>query len=149
LTVGEASGELARILEREGPRLAAITETESLLPPEGMSWCRKEILGHLIDSAGNNHQRFVRAQLQSKTAFPPYAQERWVAVQGYRERPWGELVELWRLYNRHLLHVMRRVPEAAWGNVCTVAADEPSTLGDHLVDYVNHLEHHLRQILLS
>jgi hypothetical protein len=74
-------------------------------------------------------------------------QDQWIAAQGYGERPWAEIVDLWRQYNRHLLHVMRRVPASAFGNVCTVAEDEPSTLGHHMVDYVDHMEHHLRQAL--
>jgi hypothetical protein len=112
-----------------------------------MRWSRKELVGHLIDSAGNNHQRFVRSQYQERMSFPRYVQDQWIAAQGYRERPWSELVELWRLYNRHLLHVMRRVPETAFANVCVVAEDEPSTLGHHMVDYVRHMQHHLRQAL--
>jgi hypothetical protein len=112
-----------------------------------MRWSRKELLGHLIDSAGNNHQRFVRAQLQAEMSFPPYVQDQWVAAQGYAERPWPALVELWRALNEHLAHVAARIPAAKLRHVCTVSADEPSSLGRHVVDYVDHLEHHLGQIL--
>jgi hypothetical protein len=145
--VGEAVARLATVVEEAFARLLAMTPDEARLRPAGMEWTRQEILGHLVDSAGNNHQRFVRAQFQPEMSFPPYAQEQWVAAQGYGERPWLELVELWRLYNLHLAHVMKRVPGSALGNVCRVSPDEPSTLGDHMVDYVRHLEHHLGQIL--
>lgn len=138
---------LADVLEEMPPRLLALSETEAGAPAPGMRWSRKELLGHLIDSAGNNHQRFVRAQFQERMSFPRYVQDQWIAAQGYGERPWSELVELWRLYNRHLLHVMRRVPQTAFGNVCAVAADEPETLGHHLADYVVHMQHHLGQLL--
>ena len=145
--VAAAIERLAAVLEELPAQLLAVSETQASAPAAGMRWSRKELIGHLIDSAGNNHQRFVRAQYQERMSFPRYVQDEWIAAQGYRERPWSELVELWRLYNRHLLHVMRRVPQAAFGNVCEVAADEPSTLGHHMADYVQHMEHHLRQAL--
>lgn len=128
------------------PRLAAIGEAASLERPPGMKWSRKEILGHLVDSASNNHQRFVRSQLSPDIAFPPYDQEGWISVQRYDERPWGEIVLLWRSYNLHLLHVMSRVAPGKLGHVCVVREDEPTTLGDHMTGYVDHLVHHLDQI---
>ena len=147
MDVADAIARLEVTLETVHPRLTALSEEESRTPGVGMRWSRKEILGHLVDSASNNHQRFVRAQLQPRTSFPPYVQDRWIEAQAYGERPWAELVELWRQYNRHLLHVMRRVPPTALANVCSVSEDEPSTLRDHMVDYVRHLQHHLGQIL--
>lgn len=129
------------------PRLLAISEDDSAKRPAPGKWSPREIVGHLIDSASNNHQRFVRAQYQPKMSFPRYVQDQWIAAQGYGERPWTEIVELWQKYNRHLLHVMRRVPASALGNVCIVAEDEPSTLAHHMVDYVVHMEHHLQQAL--
>lgn len=147
VTVPQAISRLATTVAQSYARLCTLSEEEALAPPVGMKWTRKDILGHLVDSASNNHQRFVRAQFQPEMSFPRYVQDQWVSAQGYSERPWAELVELWRLYNRHLCHVMARVPESALANVCAVSADEPSTLGDHMVDYVLHLEHHLGQIL--
>ena len=145
--VAGAIERLGVLLEEMPKRLLAIDEAKAGAPAPGMRWSRKEIVGHLIDSCGNNHQRFVRAQYQPKMSFPRYVQDQWIAAQGYGERPWAEIVELWQKYNRHLLHVMRRVPASAFGNVCVVAEDEPSTLGHHMVDYVAHMEHHLRQAL--
>jgi DinB superfamily len=146
-TKAEAAACLESILEDAPFRLMGLGEAGGMGRPFGMTWSRKEILGHLIDSASNNHQRFVRSQLQPRTSFPRYDQEEWVGVQGYGERPWAELVELWRSYNRHLLHVMRRVPASALANVCVVTADEPESLESHMIDYVGHLRHHLEQIL--
>jgi len=145
--VAAAIQKLEAIVASAPARLLAFSEDEAQAAVAGMRWSRKQLIGHLIDSASNNHQRFVRAQQQPRMSFPRYVQDHWIAAQGYGERPWSELVELWRLYNRHLLHVMRRVPEAAFANVCEVAADEPSTLGHHMTDYVVHMEHHLGQVL--
>ena len=68
---------------------------------QGGSWTKKEILGHLIDSAAINHQRFVRAQFTDDLVFDGYVQDDWVKVQDYQNRDWRELVELWHGYNRH------------------------------------------------
>jgi DinB family protein len=145
--VQETVQKLDEALRLYYPRLASIGEETSRECPAGMKWSRKEILGHLVDSASNNHQRFVRAQLSAEIVFPPYDQENWIAVQGYGDRPWGEIVLLWRSYNLHLLHVMTRVPSGKLGHLCVVQEDEPTTLGDHMTDYVEHLVHHLDQIL--
>lgn len=125
--------------------------------PKPGAWSIKEIIGHLIDSAANNHQRFVRAEKQDDLVFPGYAQEDWVRVQAYHRAPWTELVTLWEAYNQHLARVMSAVPanvrerrherhnlhEIGWR---PFSADEPATLDDLMHDYVLHLEHHLSQV---
>jgi hypothetical protein len=147
VSVQQTIARLEATLSASVPRLLELNEGLVSAPPRGMRWSRRQILGHLVDSASNNHHRFVRAQLQPTMYFPRYASDEWVAAQGYGERPWRELVEFWHLYNRHLVHVMKRVPGPALSHVCGVSPDEPSTLQDHIVDYVVHLEHHLEQIL--
>ena len=147
MTVSEAAALLAATLEDAPARLLAIGEAGSQARPSGMSWSRRQILGHLIDSASNNHQRFVRAQFEARMTFPPYAQDEWNAAQGYDDRPWVEIVEFWRAYNAHLLHVMKRVPQSAHTNTCAISQSEPETLAALMVDYVGHLRHHLDQIL--
>jgi hypothetical protein len=135
-----------------------MTEDESRVPLADEKWSAKETIGHLIDSAANNHQRFVRAQFKDDLVFEGYAQEDWVRAQRYNEEPWPLLVGLWRLYNLHLAHVMRHAPESArtllrerhnlheigWAEV---SREEPSTLEHLMLDYVSHLKSHLRQIL--
>jgi DinB family protein len=120
-------------------------------------WSRKEILGHLIDSATNNHQRFVRSQLTDNLEFLGYEQERWVSVQRYHDEPWPDLIDLWRAYNLHLLHIVSNIPESvllqprtkhnldqiAWQ---TVDKSEPTTLDYFVRDYLGHMKHHLDQI---
>ena len=101
----------------------------------------------MIDSAANNHQRFVRAQLGQELAFPGYERERWVAVQRYQDESWEALVALWQHYNRHLLHVMVRVPGEQWRRRCVIGDSNPVTLEFLMKDYVVHLKHHLEQIL--
>lgn len=114
--------------------------------PRPDAWSVKEIVGHLVDSAANNHQRFVRAQGGGDFTFPGYEQEHWVRSQDYQTHPWDDLIDLWALYNRHLAHVMRRIPAAALGVPCRIGDDVSVTLGYLLEDYVVHMRHHLRQI---
>jgi hypothetical protein len=109
-------------------------------------WIRKEILGHLIDSAFNNQQRFVRAQLASEYVGPGYEQTAWVAVNGYGERPWRELVEVWVAANRQVAAVIERVPAAKLKTPCTIGDGKPVTLEFVMQDYLDHMKRHLEQI---
>jgi len=138
---------LQQIIEQSEDRLLCFTEAESQSRRSSAKWSRKEVLGHLIDSASNNHQRFVRSQLQGALAFPGYAQDGWNRVQQYQSETWENLVRLWTSYNRHLAHVIAAIPESAARNLCRIGDGEPVTLQFLVTDYVKHLEHHLRQIL--
>lgn len=146
--------DLRRAVADALPVLRAIDDAASARPPAPGKWSPRELIGHLIDSASNNHGRFVRARFQDELVFPTYDQDAWVAAQRYREAPWDELVELWRLMNLHLARVfegldpeLARRPFArhnldriAWR---TVPADVPATIEGFAHDYVAHLRHHL------
>jgi hypothetical protein len=110
-------------------------------------WSNKEILGHLIDSAANNHQRFVRLQLGASIDLPGYEQESWVRVQRYHELPWQDIVELWRIYNIHLASLIRHVDAAALSHVWHTPNGKDVDLEFIMRDYVVHLRHHLEQIV--
>ncbi len=150
--------DFVRTVEEASARLMRMSESEvSARGPEGR-WSAKEILGHLVDSAANNHQRFVRGQFVEDLVFPGYDQDEWVRAQRYAEEPWPLVVHLWKFYNLHLAHVCRSAPEDARRRTrprhnfhvigfAPVSADEPSTLEHLMRDYVGHLKHHLRQIL--
>jgi DinB superfamily len=149
---------LRGLVERNTPRLLALSVETATARTAPDTWSPCEIIGHLIDSASNNHQRFVRIQFQDSLVFPGYDQNQWVTVQRYRDAPWAELVGLWRGFNLHLARVMEAIPddirtrirarhnlhELAWREV---PANDPTTLDYFMDDYVNHLRHHLRQIL--
>ena len=127
-------------------RLKAISEEDSQRPFREGGWTRREILGHLIDSALNNHQRFVRAALDGAYAGPSYQQVGWVAVHGYREMPWTRLVEHWRGQNELLSRVVERIPEDRLEAECRVGDDPPVSLHFLITDYLRHLDHHVSQI---
>jgi hypothetical protein len=139
-------------------QLLEISAKQSQLPRAEGKWSPKEIIGHLIDSASNNHQRFVRAQFSDDLVFAGYEQEGWVRVQNYQGEPWPELIQLWKLYNQHILHVMSLIPEETRRklrykhNLHQIASDslsesEPVTLEWFMRDYVDHMKKHLGQIL--
>ena len=147
-----------RTIDSASRRLLQITEAQSEIPRAEEHWSAKQIIGHLIDSATNNHARFVLGQIKDDLIFPGYEQNRWVEINHYQQAPWSQLVDLWRAYNLHLLHVMACVPADKLNNRCaqhslqtiafeTVSESEPATLGYLMKDYVVHLRHHLKQIL--
>jgi hypothetical protein len=109
-------------------------------------WSRRQVMGHLIDSASNNHQKFVRAMLADALAFPGYDQAGNVRVQAVQEADWELLVSLWASYNRYLAHVIGRLPEDKLDMSCTIGNGEPVTLRFVAEDYVEHLLHHLGQV---
>jgi DinB superfamily len=136
---------LAQDVEAALPKLRAMSESRAGQPRAAGKWSPKQVIGHLIDSAANNHQRFVRAQEGESYTGPGYTQDHWVAVQGYQDASWDDLLALWRAYNRHLARVIERLPEAKRGTTCTIGSDAPITLGFLASDYVRHLRHHLAQ----
>jgi hypothetical protein len=137
-------------------RLLAMTADDARIGAPGM-WSPKQIVGHLIDSAANNHQRFVRAQFTDDLICPGYEQEAWVETQKYNDASWADLVNLWTAYNLHLVHlvsVMDEDPLTRQRNshnldkvaFTAVPKDSPTTLEYFIRDYVDHLRHHLKQI---
>ena len=143
----EVLAELAALLETAPPRLAHFTEADAAYKPDPERWSKKEILGHLIDSASNNHQRFVRAQLVLLLDFPEYEQDLWVGVQSYATESWPDLVNLWSLYNRHILHLLKAMPDSALPHEVSVGGKPPIALDAVITGYVRHVDHHLKQIL--
>jgi hypothetical protein len=141
-------------------RLMLISEEQSRVPRGEGKWSPKEVIGHLIDSAANNHARFVQAQLYDGFVFSGYEQDKWVTVQAYKDEPWDRLLQLWRHYNLHLLHVMSLIGEEVSGKLRfphnlhqiawrAVGEEQPVTLDYLMRDYVDHLKHHLGQISSS
>lgn len=136
-----------RAIVRLGPeRLAALDPDGGQREPGG--WSRREELGHLIDSAVNNHPRVLRMQL-GETVLPGYDGELWVKLQQYATREWNDLIELWSAMNRHLLSAAERAPESSWNNRASIGGAPPETLAFVIDDYVRHLRSHLEHIGVS
>ena len=114
--------------------------------PKSSSWSKKEILGHLIDSAANNHQRIVRGIQNIAIDFPQYQADGWVTAQRYNEADWSDLIELFCWYNLHLCYVIEGIPEESLKNPCNIGEEEPVTLEFIVTGYLRHLKHHLDKI---
>jgi hypothetical protein len=151
------AGELREIVTRAAEQLASVGQTEAGRRPAPEKWSAKEIIGHLVDSAANNHQRFVRAAAGNDLVFDGYDQDEWVRVQRYQDAPWAEVLSLWRAYNLHIARVIEATPEEARLRprlrhnlheiaFRTIPQDKPATLDAFMRDYVDHLRHHLRQV---
>jgi hypothetical protein len=126
--------------------ITSIDDTTAGHAGRSRGWTRKQILGHLIDSALNNHQRVVRAALDGSYEGPSYDQAGWVAMHGYTELPWHALLNHWREQNNLLARVVERVPEDRWSAPCRVGPEGVVTLAALVESYLAHMEHHVGQI---
>lgn len=121
-------------------------EKRTAVRPKPGGWCAREILGHLVDSACNNHRRFIIGRGAPPVVFQGYDGDEWVDRQRYAERPFGDIATLWAAYNRHLVHVIATTPADALIQSGQGPEGGTVTLGFLMEDYVHHLRHHLDQI---
>ena len=139
--------DLGRTVAQAKALLLKLDNADTSVRPSENKWAKKEILGHLLDSASNNHQRFVRATLQGSLTFPGYEQNALVDLQRFSDVDWNFLVDFWAAYNRFLAHVINSLPAEAAKVTCNIGDNKPATLGWIAQDYVEHLKHHLNQLL--
>lgn len=139
--------ELKKIIVNVKPQLDRMNHRDVAIRPSPEEWSKKEILGHLIDSAANNHQRFVRAVYNAADQFPTYDQKRWVEIQQCNEIPWAVLIGFWEAYNLHLSHIIACIPSDAESFPCNIGEKEPVSLHYIVKDYLCHMRHHLEDIL--
>ena len=149
---------LLNTIEEHKAALRALDSSAVGVKPHPDKWSRKEILGHLIDSACNNHRRFMIVQFKDDMIFSGYAQDQWVEYQDYQNAEWSQLVDLWEHYNLHLVRVINNIPngilyrENEEHNLHLVAfrpvpKEDKATMAYFIDDYIEHIHHHLRQIL--
>lgn len=125
--------------------LKGISEMKFSAKPSPGKWSKKEILGHLIDSATNNHHRFIRIQFENKPVIF-YDQDNWVHYNHYNELPAKQLIRFWTAYNNHLIEIMKKIPQENLLRECKMRDGKLVTLEFLINDYVTHLEHHIKQI---
>lgn len=138
---------LMKLLEIIPPLLSEIPEEDFSLKINVNKWSKKEIVGHLIDSASNNHQRFIRTQCENiPTIF--YDQDNWNRLNHYHHLPGTHIIHFWTTYNQHLLEIIKRIPQEDLLKQCNVGNNKIVTLQYLIDDYVQHVEHHLKQFLM-
>ena len=109
-------------------------------------WTLKEIIGHLIDSASNNHQRFVRLQLYRDIEFPDYKRDEWLRIQNHRDMQFSDILTLFIYFNKLLANIISNVDEGSLQNKWNIAWDENSsfiTLERLITHYISHMNTHL------
>jgi hypothetical protein len=143
----EIAHEIRQVVIEAYEALSRVKPEEAAYKPDPENWSKKEILGHLIDSAANNHQRIVRASYGVALDFPPYHQTEWVNCQHYNTLDWQDLLVFWAAYNRHLCSLIERMPPSTLTAQCNLGADEPFPLEFVIRDYLRHLKHHLKDLL--
>ncbi|HZS25613.1 MAG TPA: DinB family protein [Candidatus Angelobacter sp.] len=140
------ASDLGRTVAQAKPLLMKLDNADTSARPSENKWAKKEILGHLLDSASNNHQRFVRAAQQGSLTFPGYDQNFLVDLQRFADVDWNFLVDFWAAYNRFLAHVINNLSVDFAKIICNIGNNKPATLEWIASDYVAHLKHHLNQI---
>jgi hypothetical protein len=144
----DISTSLRRLIEQEVPLLRALPEATAVIRPGGdATWSPKEELGHLIDSAANNHIRFVGALIAPEFRGVSYAQNEWVRIHRYQETPWLVVVDFWYQYNNFLTSLLAHVPENKLPTLCFIGPGEGVSLQFLVDDYVVHMQHHVDHLL--
>jgi len=146
MNVTDSLKRLTYLCELIPPLLDAIPELEFSFKPSSTKWSKKEILGHLIDSATNNHQRFIRIQYESKPIIF-YDQNQWNALSNYDTLSTKHLIQFWTIYNQHLVQLIKATPVKNLNRIGLSREGQPFPLSFYIVDYVLHLEHHLTQLV--
>lgn len=140
--------QLSNLINDYTPLLQQINEDSFSHKPAAGKWSKKEILGHLIDSAQNNLRRFIVVQYEKEPPHIVYDQEFWVAANDYQSVPSNELILLWKLMNERIVQVLTCIPSAQLEKTCNTGRETDDFLSLRFIaaDYVGHLQHHLRQI---
>lgn len=141
--------ELNQVVTSVAAKLSFMPEADFEAKPNPNKWSKKEVLGHLIDSAHTNLRRFVVGQYETIPPHIIYEQEFWVAANDYQHESGENLVTLWRLLNHRIAAVLSNMPIEKYSHVCNTGKEEVTlrTLDWLAADYVKHLKHHVNQIM--
>ena len=137
--------ELRHIVEDYTKKMEAISDAEFSAKPLPHKWSKKEVLGHLIDSAQNNLRRFICGQYESEPPFIVYQQDFWVAANQYQQMPKADVIALWRLINLQVCAVLESMPPKNYSK--EINTGKTHSLEWLAEDYVKHLKHHINQII--
>lgn len=135
-------------------KVLAIPEDTLTVKPAENKWSKKEIIGHLCDSAFNNHSRFIRAQFQPEPfKIVRYEQDEWVKLNNYQNIPAKEILDLWVRLNRQIVNIITAMPSDKLAVMCDLgtAAFREGDVEKNMLwlieDYVLHMEYHLHQVI--
>jgi hypothetical protein len=143
--IEKALNRLEYIINLTPKMLTEISEENMSTKPSPTKWSKKEIIGHLIDSATNNHQRFVRGQFENIPEIS-YDQNNWNEFSFYNQIDSKQIISFWTIYNKQIIEIIKRIPKENLEKQIKIG-NNILTLGFLIIDYVEHLEHHLKQII--
>lgn len=138
------ANELESFIEQYKAALLMVPEEKLLHKPSPLKWSKKEMIGHLIDSAHSNIRRFVVAQYEDNPTIV-YNQEKWVAISNYQQWNCYQLISLWYLLNKQVVEILKNTSGEIAGRICFT--NESHTLEWLASDYIRHLRHHIHQVL--
>jgi hypothetical protein len=142
------TGEILEVINQWEPKLSSLPEDVISERRNSQNRTIKEILGHLVDSASNNHQRMVRLQYNPKLDFPDYQQDNdlWIRLQDYQHAEWRDLTGLWKYYNLHIIRVMRLVNQESLSHTWENFQGNTITLQQMIEGYIEHTHLHFNEI---
>ncbi|MEY4893868.1 MAG: hypothetical protein RL751_678 [Bacteroidota bacterium] len=143
--IEKALNRLEYIINLTPKMLTEISEENMSTKPSPTKWSKKEIIGHLIDSATNNHQRFVRGQFENIPEIS-YDQNNWNEFSFYNQIDSKQIISFWTIYNKQIIEIIKRIPKENLEKQIKIG-NNILTLEFLIIDYVEHLEHHLKQII--
>lgn len=136
--------ELQKLIDEYLPQLNTVSEEDFLYKPSPKKWSKKELIGHLIDSAENNIRRFIVTQYEENTTIM-YKQDEWVAINNYQGNYTKDIIQLWYLLNKQVSNILKKVTEETAQRTCL--NPDANTIEWFAHDYVKHLKHHMHQVL--
>lgn len=140
----QTASQLEKIIDQHLPALLQIPEEEFARKPSAAKWSKKEIMGHLADSAQSNIRRFIIAQYDNRP-YIVYNQDKWVAIAGYQQWDTRTIIDLWYLLNKQVCAILRNTAADMYTRECQT--QEVHTIEWLAADYVKHLQHHLHVVL--
>lgn len=140
--------ELSEFIEKYHLLLQQMNEDDMSLKPHSDKWSKKEELGHIVDSAQNNIQRFIRVQYEENVHII-YHPENWVEFNDYQNRDSNNLIELWYFLNKQIIAILQKMPSEKYNSLMSFSKDASVTNTTLFIaeDYVKHMTHHLESIL--
>lgn len=135
---------LETIIDGYFPQLKTISEAEFVFKTSPTKWSKKEVIGHLIDSAQNNLRRFILAQYEEDTTVA-YNQDKWVSINDYQHQPLPHVIQFWYLLNKQIVYILNNTSDESGQR--TSKTDALHTIEWLALDYIKHLAHHLHQVL--
>lgn len=147
--VKNVAAELRLIITTYSTVFTALQEEDFSTKPNPEKWSKKEIVGHLIDSAQNNLRRFIVAQYEATPPLIVYDQDFWVKANDYQNMTSMDVIVAWMLVNYRICVVLENMPEANYSKQCNTGKDKEQlyTLDWLAQDYLKHLKHHINQIV--